>query len=217
MTRLVGVSSLLLLLLTALPAVSDDHQKAQKLLSKVTAMATDPAGRRAVSLAVSDMLAVGRPELARRRHVMNINYGEIFVAYYLAKDGLNFDEIAAQMKTGKTFFQIANEQRANWKQIATDAKKLNGRIDENLLRHFSNPKAETERNLSDGYDPFLDSVRADGNVSQEEISDAQNRYVFLRDHAGAVMGGSLDTVSEGAARNARPDPIRSENTRPGPN
>ena len=224
MNRLARKSSLLLILLVALPAASDDQQKAQKLLTKITALATDPNGRRAVSLAVSDTLSVGRPELARRRHAMNINYGDLFLAYYLNKSGAKLDDIAAQMRSGQSIWQIANQQHPNWKQLASDAKKLNGRVDDNLLRHFANVKADAKRNLADGYDPFLDSVAADSNVSQEEIIDAENRYNFLHDHAGVISGARLDTSDEQATRSARPDPVRNggpqnpdTNTRPGPN
>jgi hypothetical protein len=223
MDRLVRYLSLILVLLVALPAVCDDQQKAQKLLNKVTAIATDPTGRRAVSMAVSEVLSVGRPELAQRRHAMDLSYGEVFVAYQLAKSGANMDDIAAKIRSGKNIWQIANEQHANWKQFASDAKKLNGRVDANLLKHFANRKAAAERDLADGYDPFLDSVRADSNITQEEIEDAQKRYIFLRDHAGVTSGGTLDLSSEQAARTARTDPVRSggpqnpdTNTRPGP-
>jgi len=223
MNRLVCCSSLLLVLLAALPAVSDDQQKAQKLLNKITAMATDPSGRRAVSLAASDTLSVSRPELARRRHAMDLNYGEIFLAYQLVKSGAKIDDVSAQIKGGKSIWQIANEQHANWKQLAIDAKKLNSRVDANLLRHFANNKADSERDLADGYNPFLDGVRADNNVSQQEIADAQERYIFLHDHAGVLSDANLDLVREKAARTVRPDPVRSggpqdtsANTRPGP-
>lgn len=223
MDRLVRRLSLILVLLVALPAVCDDQQKAQKLLNKVTAMATDPTGRRAVSLAVSETLSVGRPALAWQRHLMDLSYGEVFVAYQLVKSGANMEDIAAKIKSGKNIWQIASEQHANWKQLANDAKKLNGRVDTNLLKHFANRKAGAERDVAEGYDPFLDSVRADSNISQEEIADAQTRYIFLREHAGVTSGGNLDLPTEQAARNARSDPVRNggpqnpdSNTRPGP-
>ena len=223
MNRLIRCSFLIIVLLLAFPAASDDQQKAQKLLNKIIAMATDASGKRAVSLAVSDTLAVGRAELAQRRHAMDLNYGELFVAYQLVKAGVKMDDVAAEIKSGKQIWQIANELHADWKQIANGAKKLNSRVDANLLRHFANRRAAAQRDLTEGYDPFLDSVRADTNVSQQEIADAQNRYVFLRDHAGVTSDASLDLPSEQAARTVRPDPIRNggpqdpgSNTRPGP-
>ena len=224
MNRLVRWASLILLLVAALPAASDDREKAQKLLNKITAMATDATGKRAVSRAVSDALSVGRVELAQRRHAMDLNYGELFVAYQLVKNGVKMDDIAAQMVTGKNIWQIANEQHADWKQIASDAKKVNSRVDICLLKHFANRKAAAQRDVDEGYDPFLDSVKADKNVSEQEIGDAQTRYVFLRDHAGVTTDGRLDLSSEQATRNtARPDPVRNGGpqdagsvTRPGP-
>jgi hypothetical protein len=224
MKSLVHASSLVLLLLAALPAVSDDQQKAQKLLNKVTAMATDASGRRAVSLAISGAVSASRPELARIRHLMNLNYGDVFLVYYLARSGSTLDEIGAQMKSGKTAWQIASERNANWKQLASDAKKLNGKIDDNLLRYFTHRKADLERDVTDGYNPLFDSVVADNRVSPDDVTEAQNRYAFLRDHAGVMTDGKLDTISEHAAQNtSRPDPIRNggptnpdTNTRPTP-
>jgi hypothetical protein len=200
---------LLLFFLVPLLAASDEQQRAHKLLNKVTAMATDPSGKRAVNLAMSECLSLGREELAQRRHAMNMNYGDLFVAYQLVKSGAKMDEIAAKLKSGETIWQTADEQHANWKQITNEGKRLSGKVDTNLLRHFTNRKAEAERDQADVYDPLLDSVRADSDVSQQEIEDAQKRYAFLHDHAGIASGGTLDTSTEKSARIVRTDPVRS--------
>lgn len=207
MKNLARFSSCLLLLLISLPGVADDSQKAQKLLNKITAMSTDPNGRRAVSLAVSQALSMSRVDLARLRHLMNINYGDLFLAYQLAKSGVNLDQIGSQMKSGATVLQIASEHNADWKQIFADAKKINGKIDDNLLRHFANQKADAEHN-ADGYNPYVDSVVADSAITPDEIAEAHRRYGFLHDHAGAVAGGTLDSTDEKAVLTARPDPVR---------
>jgi hypothetical protein len=171
-------------------------------------MATDSTGKRAVSEAVSFTVSAPRQELAMRRRAMDLNYGEIFLAYQLMKSGTSMDEIEVQLKSGKNIWQIANERQANWKQVASEAKKANSRIDSNLLKHFSKSKAEAEREVADGYDPFLDSVKADNKISSQEITDAQNRYSFLHEHAGVVSGDSLDLAEEKAVRGVRPDPVR---------
>jgi hypothetical protein len=119
------------------------------------------------------------------------------------------DVIAAKMKTGQTVWQTADEQYADWKQIASDAKKLNGKVDTNLFGHFGSNKAETQRDQADGYDPFRDSVTADNDVSKQEIEDAQQQYVFLRDHASVASASTLDTSTEKSARMVRTDPVRS--------
>jgi hypothetical protein len=196
--------------LVPLLAASDDQQKAHKILNKVTAMAIDPAGKRAVSLSISQCLSVGRGELAQRRHAMNMNYGDIFIAYELVKSAGKIDDIAAKIKAGKTVWQAADEMNADWKQIANEAKKVNGKVDTNLLEHFTKRKAEHERDLAEGYDPFLDTVAADSKVSQPDVEEAQKRYVFLRDHAGVVSDATLDTSTEKSARIVRPDPVRTE-------
>jgi len=199
----------LLSFLVPLLAGSDEQQKAHKIVNKVTAMAIDPAGKRAVSLSMSQYLSAGRAELVQLRQAMNMNYGDLFVAYELVKSGAKMDVIAAKMKTGKTVWQAADEEHADWKQIASDAKKLNGKVDTNLLGHFGNNKAETQRDRADGYDPFRDSVTADNDVSKQEVEDAQQRYVFLRDHTGVASASPLDTSTEKSARIVRTDPVRS--------
>jgi hypothetical protein len=183
----------LLFVLVPLLAASDDQQKAHKTLNKVIAMATDPAGRGAVSLAMSQCLSVDRKELMQHRQAMHVNYGELFVAYQLVKTGTKMDDIAALMKMRKSVWQIADEQHADWKQILGEAKKLNSKVDNNLIGHFVNKKAEAERDRADGYDPMLDRVKADGEVSQQEIEEAQQRFIFVRDHAGAGAYATLDT------------------------
>jgi hypothetical protein len=192
-------------LLIPLFAAADDQEKVHKVLNKVTAMATDPSGKRSVSLAMSQCLSVTRPELLQRRQAMNLNYGDLFLAYQLVKTDRKIDDIAAKIKMGKTVWQAADEDHADWKQIAIEAKKLNSKIDTNLIGHFTKKKAEDERDRADGYDPSLDTVAADRNVSKEEIEDAAQRYAFVRDHSGAVSYASLDTFTEKAT--GRPDRI----------
>ena len=198
----------LLFLLISLFAAADDQQKVHKLLNKVTAMATDPSGKRAVSLAMSQYLSVARTELVQRRQDMNLNYGDLFVAYQLVKTGAKMDEIAAKMKAGKTLWQTAEEEHADWKQIASEARKLGSKVDASLTAHFVNKKADAERERADNYDPFRDTVKADGDVSQKEIEDAQQRYIFLRDHTSGGSDSSLDTSTERSARMVRTDPVR---------
>lgn len=190
--------------LVPLLAASDDQQKAHKTLNKVTAMSADLSGKRAVSLAMSQSLSVRRAELAERRQAMNVSYGDVFVVYQLVKSGKKMDDIAARMKTGKTVWQIADEEHADWKQIASEAKKVNGKVDNNLLAHFANKKGEAELDKADGYEPSVDTVAADNGVSKQDMDEAQERYVALRDRTS--FGGNLNTSDENAARQTRTDP-----------
>ena len=194
--------------LVPLLAASDDQQKARKLLNRMTAMATDPSGKRSVSLAMSQYLSVARPELLQRRQAVNLNYGDLFLAYQLVKTGAKMDDLAGKLKAGKTVWQAAEEQHADWKQIAGEAKKLSGKVDACLTAHFANKKADSERERADNYDPFRDTVKADGDVSQQEIEDAQQRYIFLRDHTSDGSDSLLDTSTERSARMVRTDPVR---------
>jgi hypothetical protein len=204
------LSITLLALAIALPAVGDDQQKADKQLHKITALATDATGRRVVSVTVADALEAKRPDLVVERRNMNVNYGDLFVAHVLVKSGAKMDDIAAQLKAGKKMGQIASEQHADWKQIAADAKKLNAKVEDNLYNHFLNGKPLAERDAAEGYDPMIDGVAADNDISKDEIADAERTYLLWRDRADQKKGSNLDTSSEKSAKDSRGDPVRSK-------
>ncbi len=210
MKRLIFPSIALLALSMAIPAFGDDQQKAEKQLHRITAMATDATGRRVVSATVADMLELKRPDLVTERRTMNLNYGDLFVAHLLVKSGTKMDDIAAQLKAGKKFDQIADEQHADWKQIASDAKKLNSKVEDNLYIHFLDGKPLADRDAAENYDPNIDGVTADNDVSKDEIADAERTYLLWRDRAAQKKGSSLDASSEKAAQGSRGDPVRTK-------
>jgi hypothetical protein len=210
MKRLILPSIAVLVLSLAIPAFGDDQQKAEKQLHRITAMATDATGRRVVSATVADTLEVKRPDLVTERRTMNLNYGDLFVAHILVKNGTKMDDIAAQLKAGKKFDQIANEQHADWKQIASDAKKLDSKVEDNLYNHFLDGKPLADRDAAENYDTNIDGVTADNDVSKDEIADAERTYLLWRDRADQKKGSSLDTSSEKAAQGSRGDPVRSK-------
>jgi hypothetical protein len=210
MKRLWCLSATLLVLTLAISAFGDDQQKADKQLHKVTALATDSTGRRVVSATVADALEAKRPDLVVERRTMNINYGDLYVAHVLVKGGAKMDDIAAQLKAGKKMGQIASEQHSDWKQIAADAKKLNAKIEDNLYNHFLNGKPLTDRDAAEGYDPMIDGVAADNDVSKDEIADAEHTYLLWRDRADQKKGSNLDASSEKSAQGTRGDPVRSK-------
>jgi hypothetical protein len=194
----------------ARPARGDDQQKAEKQLHKITAMATDATGRRVVSITVADALGAKRPDLVMERRRMNINYGDLYIAHQLVKLGMKMDEIAAQLKSGKKMADIANAQHLDWKALAADAKKLNAKMEDNLYKHFLNGKPDAARDAADNYDPTIDGVAADNDVSKDEIAAAERTYLTWRDRADQMRGSQLDTSSENAARDSRGDPVRSK-------
>jgi hypothetical protein len=206
-----------LLLLSALPATCDDQQKAEKQLHKLTAMSTDATGLRAVNLTVAQAFSVGRLDLVQQRRDTGLNYGDIVVANTLVKSGAKFDDLAAQVKSGKKIDQIANEQHLNWKQMADDAKKLNTTMENNLYKHFSNMAASLARDKADNYDPMFDVQKADADVSKEELAAAQDTYLLWKDRASSAKGGKLDQSTENAARGVRGDPINNGGPQGGAN
>jgi hypothetical protein len=207
MKRLAHLSIALFLFTVAIPSFGDDQQKAEKLLHKISAMATDGTGRRVVNMTVADALAARRINLVIERRIMNLNYGDLFVAHELVKSGAKLQEIADQLKAQRNIGQIANEQHADWKQIVADAKKLNSKMEDNLYNHFVNAKADAARDAADKYDPMIDGVKADNDVSKDDIADAEHTYLVARDRADKQSGRTLDSSTEKAVRGMRGDPV----------
>jgi len=180
-----------LLLTASVSAFSQEYKNAEKQARKVTAMATDKTGRRLVSMTMSDTLKIPRSELVAERGQSGMDYGSLFVAHRLVSDGSSFNDISAEWKSGTSIWQIGDERHANWKQIASAAHKLNTKVEDYVYRHFLNKRntdADDERDAADHYDPLRDGVKADFDVTIEEITEAQTRYVFWRTRAGEVQG-----------------------------
>jgi hypothetical protein len=210
MTRLVNFSIALIALTIVVPAFADDQQKAEKQLHKVTAMATDATGRRVVSFTVADSLEAKRIDLVLERRAMNLNYGDLFIAHGLVKNGAKMEDIAAQLKAGKNIGQIANAQHADWKQVCADAKQLNAKMEDNLYKHFLNAGADTTRDVAEGYDPMIDGVAADNDVPKDDIAAAEHTYQLWKNRADKARDSKLDASSEKAAQGVRGDPVRAK-------
>jgi hypothetical protein len=210
MRLLVQLCVILIALTMTVRAFGDDQQKAERQLHRITAMATDATGRRVVSITVADSLEAKRVDLVLERRAMNLNYGDLFVAHRVVKNGAKMDDIAAQLKAGKNIAQIADEQHLDWKQLAEDAKKLNAKMEDNLYKHFLNARTDTARDVADSYDPMIDGVVADNNVSKDEIADAERVYHLWRDRADREKDSKLDAATEKAAQAARGDPVRAK-------
>jgi len=210
MKRRVCLFTGVLVLTIAVRAFGGDQQKAENQLHKITAMATDPTGRRVVSITVADILEAKRVNLVLERRAMNVNYGDLFIAHILVRMGARMEDIAAQLNSGRKIGQIANAQHADWKQLVAEAKKLNATMENNLYKHFVNATADTARDVADGYDPNVDGVAADNDVSKDDIADAQRVYQLWRDRATRPQDSKLDASSEKAAQAARGDPVRAK-------
>ncbi|HEY1262512.1 MAG TPA: hypothetical protein VGF06_03260 [Terriglobales bacterium] len=190
------ISILLALVALALPAFGDDREKTAKELTKVTAMATDATGRLVVNLTMADTFKVKRAELVANRHESGLNYGDLFVARELMSEGRPLPEIVAQLRTGKTIYQVADDQHADWKKVLSDAKAVNKKIDENLYKHFATPAAQKDRDQTDPYSVVSDGVKADNNVKDQDVLQARDRYVVWRDRGRARTDAKLDNMDE---------------------
>jgi hypothetical protein len=203
MNRIIPSLAVVLILGAAVAAFADDQEKANKEIIKVRAMAVDATGRAVVSRAMADVTGVKRPELLQVRELMNLDYGALFVVEELIKNGVKADDLSAQLKSGKTIAQLANDQHANWKQVAADAKKLNSKIDDGLYKHFLNDKPDQERDLADKYEKSRDAVSGDttADLSKAEIEAAAERFNMWKDRALAAGGSHhvMDTAEQQAA------------------
>jgi hypothetical protein len=203
MHRIVRSLAVLFVLAAALPALADDQEKANKEINRVRAMAVDATGRAVVSRALSDVTGVKRPDLLQQRQAMNLDYGSLFLAEELIKSGVKPEDLAVQLKSGKTITQVANDQHANWKQVAADAKKLNSKIDDEIYKHFLNDKADRQRDVEDKYEVSRDAVLADSSVDlpKAEIEAAAERFNLWKDRAITAGGNRhvMDTAEQQAA------------------
>lgn len=201
MTRLVRSCAILLVLMAALPAFSDDQDKANKELAKVTAMAWDGTGRTIVNRAVAEMMAVKRTDVVQQRMALSINYGSMFIVLELVKGGAKMDDIAAEFKAGKRIGEVARDQHADWKLIAADAKKLNAKIDDGIYNHFLKPKVDAQKDADDKYVVANDNIPEDHNVEKADIDAAAERFGKWKDQAIAAAGKrhEMDTAEQQAA------------------
>ena len=202
---------LMVLGLTMVPSIfGDDQQKAEKQLNRISAMAADPTGHRIVSATMADMLQVKRPELVQQRLKMSLSYGSLFLAHQLVAGGANLEDIDSGLQGGKSLSQIAKDRNADWKQILGVAKKLNGKIEEHVYNHFIDDKLDKARDEAEHYDPFADVVKADSNVSADDLDAAREVYVRWRelaDKRAGRQGSRLGTADEQMARHGH-DPIK---------
>lgn len=186
-TIMVFFSVLVVTVALAITAFADDQEKATKEVKKISAISMDPNMRSIVNRTMADMLKVKRLDLVKERQDLNVNYGGLFLLKQLTAGGAKMEDIAAQLKAGKTIFDIANDNHANWKQINSDAKKLNKKIDDNIVNYFRDTKKLAALDQTEEYDAKADHVAADSDISKDEIADAQNRFQHLHDVASSQL------------------------------
>lgn len=207
MKNIAGFLAFMVLLLLATPAFSDDQQKAQKEINKITAMATDFDGRRVVNLSMSQMFKVPRSALVEQRGQTGLNYGGLFIAQELEQGGVTIAAIAGKLNSGSKISDVANEQHLDWKRIAEDAKKFNAAVDQNLYLFFRGKAATAAQDAADKYDVHYDGVKTDADVGKQEIASAQDRYLHWKDRAAQTRGTDKKGMSYGDERIADMDHV----------
>jgi len=198
-TVTVPLFALVFTIAVALAAFADDQEKATKEIKKITSISVDANMRSVVNRSMADMLKAKRLDLVKQRQDLNVNYGGLFLVYQLTAGGAKIDDIAAQLKAGKKIFDIANDDHANWKEINSEAKKLNKKIDENMQKYFMASKKQAAADQADEYDAKVDHVAADSDISKDEYADAQKRYQQVHDLASSQLPtGDANANGQGA-------------------
>jgi hypothetical protein len=189
----------------AMAAFADDQEKAIKEIKKITSISVDSNMRSVVNRTMADMMKVARLDLVKERQDTNLNYGGLFLAHQLTAGGVKMEDIEAQLKSGKKIFDIANGDHANWKQINSDAKKLNKKIDDNIEKYLIDSKKQAATDQADKYDAQADKVAADSDISKDEYAEAQSRYQHLHDMASSQLPtGNANVMNSGAGAGIPP-------------
>ncbi|HZP18473.1 MAG TPA: hypothetical protein VFB00_10930 [Terriglobales bacterium] len=192
MRRIARLFTVLLVLAVVLPALADDQQKAVKQMRLMTAMARDATARAIISRAFSDTFKVARPQLVAERKFLGLSYGNFLLARQMMLSGSTLQQIADQLRAGRTILQIAGDARVDWKRIASEAKKMNNRIHDRIYDHFLHDGPDKERDRAEQYDPANDVVSDDADTTPEEILKAANEYVFWRNLAAPKSASQAD-------------------------
>jgi len=187
---------LTILLIGTLPALAGDQQKADKQCRRITAITADAMARSIVSQSIADFLGVERMQLVRERHALNLSYGSLFLAHELTPAGAPMAATAAQLQNDKNLATIAPSSNANWHAIAEAGRRLNAKIEDDIYKHFLHDAADKQLIPADKYNPDADIVKADTNISPEEVAQAHQIYVFWRDRAAPNHTTNLDSASQ---------------------
>ena len=201
MKKAVRWIALILALAAAVPAFSDDQKNAEKQIAKIKAMAWDQTARDAVNKSVAETYKLDRNQLIQARRLINVDYGSMFLLQEIAAGGVSIDELAGEIKSGKTAVQIANERKVDWKKIQADAKKMNALIEKNLFDQLAKPKTTKAEESAAKYDPATDGLAVDNEVPQDQISEAGDTYHRLQNlAAAATKANRIDDAGELTAR-----------------
>lgn len=184
--------AILLILVATLPALADDQEKAEKQIKMMTALSHDEIVRSIISRTFTDVFKISRAQLLAERRSLGLNYGSLFLAHELALTGSSMQQISAQLRANQTLLDVANSSSVDWKRIASDAKKMNDRINNGIYRHFLHDEADKQRDLADQYIPSADLIRADTESTPGEILKAAADYRFWRNLAAPKNGGRVD-------------------------
>jgi len=185
--------AVLLLAPSAVPALAADQDKAEKQIKMMTALSHDEIVRSIISRTFADVFKIQRAQLLAERRSLGLNYGSLFLAHELVLSGSSMRQISVQLRGNRTLLEVANSSSADWKRIASDAKKMTDRINNGIYKHFLHDEADKQRDLEDHYVASVDLIRADTESTRDEILRAGDDYRFWRNLAAPKNVGQVDT------------------------
>jgi hypothetical protein len=194
-----GCLAIIVAVAALVPAYADDREKAEKQMRMITAMSRDNIARSLINHTFAEVFKVERKQLIAERKSMGLSYGNLFLMHELISSGTSMQQIADGIHAHRTLVEIAEASKPNWKNVASEAKKMNNRINDCIYKHFLHGEADTERDKLDHYNPVADFIRADLDATSEEIAKAQTEYIFWR-HLAAPKSGGEANLNDPVAR-----------------
>jgi uncharacterized membrane protein YgcG len=199
-------STLIALILCGSAFAADHLSKLNKELKKIDDVASVRDGRRIVNQAMADQFGVKRLQLVAERRESGFNYGQLFIAHEFASEAkLKFEDVAAEMKAGKTLGAIAEIHDVDLKDLVKEAKSFNSEIakalDEAAGDDSDSAPDAPDVSGDDSYDPSSDSEPSDTEGMSPKDLARNNATVHSQgaQHAAAnAQGVGLGRGSSGS-------------------
>ena len=178
---------LVLIAATTLGFAASPQEKAQRELSHISALASDASTRAVVNEQVAKVLGQERAKVVDERKELHLSYGNLYLISELTKNNTSFDDIAAQIKAGKSVTDIANAQNADWKKIANDVKAFQKTLQNALVASMENGGKATTVSAPakpDAYNARADWFDFDGkSYDNDDLAWALTTFSAARERA----------------------------------
>jgi len=189
--RAISVSASLLLC-TAVAFAATDQQKTQRELSHISALSSDAATRPVVNAEIAKELNTDRVRLVAERQDMSLSYGNLYLLSELLKGGAKLDDVAAQLKSGKSIADVANASKIDWKKVQKDTKDFEKKLEKSLYDSMVAAKqVKSAKAEPDAYNARADWFPFDQkSYDNDDIAWAMTTYTHAKEKAASAKGDS---------------------------